>query len=296
MIIQSLVRYYDQLLDDPDSGIARPGWGKETVHYLLELSPEGELLSVIPCGDGSYGREMLLPEKRRSSSDITANFLCDDASYLLGLDKDGLPEQDPKRFIKSKEFHLKMLEDLKCDAAVAIVRYFQRWDPLKANLESDLGFNASKLLKTKPRFAFCLSNGSSWIEAWTADEIRHRWETWLADNDNSPVMVSLVTGKASHIALNHPAIKGLGGGKAKLVSFNERAFESYGRTGQQGLNAPIDKMSAHAYSAAMGYLNSKAGHHGRIGGTTVLLWSLGSAHDQANCSVFSLALGLTPPQ
>ena len=290
MIIQSLTRYYDQLLESPDSGIARFGWREDTVHYLLELSLEGELLSIVPCGDGVHGRKIILPEKRRSSSDITANFLSDDALYLLGLNADGLPDQGLKRFGVARQFHTEMLQDLKSDAALAIVRYFNHWNPLEVDLGSRFDSSA---LKRKPRFAFCVSSGSSWIEPWSIEEIRRRWETYLADNDDSPVMVSLATGKRGHVALKHPAIKGLGGGKAKLISFNQRAFESYGRTKQQGLNAPVDKTSAYAYSAAMDYLNSDSGHHGRIGETSVLFWSFGSVHDQVNCSVFSLALGLS---
>ena len=48
MILQSLNRYYDILLDDPDTKIAAFGYSAVGISFALDLSREGELLNVLP--------------------------------------------------------------------------------------------------------------------------------------------------------------------------------------------------------------------------------------------------------
>ena len=72
-----------------------------------------------------------------------------------------------------------------------------------------------------------------------------------------------------------------------MVSFNEDAFESYGREGDQGLNAPVSRYAAFAYAEALGYLLSRREHHIRLGDTTIVYW--GEAQDQ-ECSEFISAI------
>src|SRR5690606_28905570 len=70
----------------------------------------------------------------------------------------------------------------------------------------------------------------------------------------------LVTGEASvPVALNESVIKGLWDGQAagcNIVSFNERAFESYGKRKRKGENAPISLQASFAYTTALNHLLS----------------------------------------
>ena len=86
----------------------------------------------------------------------------------------------------------------------------------------------------------------------------------------------LVTGALAPIAIKHPAIKGVRDAQptgAALVSFNDRAYASYGHDGQQGYNAPVSKKAAFAYGTALNALIADAQHTRLIGDTTVVYWA-----------------------
>ena len=51
MILQSLNRYYDILLEDPDTKIAAFGYSTVGVSFALDISRDGELLNVLPLFD-----------------------------------------------------------------------------------------------------------------------------------------------------------------------------------------------------------------------------------------------------
>jgi hypothetical protein len=74
-------------------------------------------------------------------------------------------------------------------------------------------------------------------------------------------------------ARTHPGIKGMGANNgAKLVSFNQQSFESFGRD-RQGLNAPVSKPAAYAYTTALGHLASDRRHSVRVGDTDIVFWA-----------------------
>ena len=62
----------------------------------------------------------------------------------------------------------------------------------------------------------------------------------------------LVKGIESEIARTHEAIKDIGGTNPKLVSFNEKAFESYGK--KQSFNSPISARASFEYSTALNHM------------------------------------------
>lgn len=296
MIIQSLSHYYDQLLENPDSGIARPGWCSRQVKYLLELSPKGDLRAVIPCGDGKRGVEKIVPEQVKRSSGVAANYLCDTSSYLLGFDGKGKPERSKKCFEASRALHLSLLEGCEGVVAKAIAGFYQRWNPDQIDLETIPGLCDEGIL-AGGNLSFCVSEGDLWLDACEDDEARSVWDARRPADGEQMEMVSLATGERAPVARLHPAIKGVVGAQssgASLVGFNAESFESYGHAGEQGRNAPVDIASTQAYATALNYLLADRGHHGRLGDTTAVFWSSQQASDRGNCSVLALALGFTP--
>ena len=57
------------------------------------------------------------------------------------------------------------------------------------------------------------------------------------------------------------------------MSFNDRAYESYGRTEQQGLNAPVSERAAFAYTTVLNHLLSDSRLKQIVGDTTVVYWA-----------------------
>lgn len=296
MIIQSLARYYDQLLENPDSGIARPGWCSRQVKYLLELSPDGSLKAVISCGDGKRGLEKIVPEQVKRTNNPPAYYLCDTSSYVLGFDGKGNPERSRECFKKSKELHEKILAGCTGPLACSIVRFYEQWDPEQIDFDAVPGLSDEGIL-ANANISFCLTDGTSWLEACEDAEAQSAWDARYRDADGQQEMISLATGRKAPIARLHPAIKGVVGAHpsgAPLVAFNSKSFESYGHAGEKGRNAPVDVASAQAYATALNYLLADRQHHGRLGDTTVVFWSSSQSSDQGNCSILSLALGFAP--
>ena len=293
MIMQSLVDYYGQLRENPDSGIADLGWCTRQVRFLLELSPDGRLKAVIPCGDDKRGVEKVVPEQPKRSKGVAPSFLCDKSSYFLGFDAKGNPERAKKCFEASKELHLGLLEGCSGVVARAIVRFFKQWDPEHIDFDAVPGLAEEGILE-EYKLAFCVAQGASWVEALDDGEVRAAWDSRSIGEDADKAMVSLVTGKRSPIARLHPIIKGIGGDGASIVAFNDESFESYGHAGERGRNAPVDVASAQAYGIALNYLTADRGHKGSLGDTKVVFWSSKQEYDEGNCSVLSAAFGFVP--
>ena len=294
MIISSLANYYGRLLENPASGVAKPGWCERQVKFMLELSPDGQLKSVIPCGDGKHGVSKIVPEQEKRSSGIKANFLCDTSSYLLGIDAKGKPERAIQCFEASKQLHEALLSGVDSPMAAAIVNYFNLWNPGQILDNPIPGFSEEVL--EGGNLTFCLEDGTTWKEACNEPSIKRVCGERAQNDEGQSEMVSLVTGRREPIARLHPAIKGVVGAQsmgASLVGFNCEAFESYGHAKEQGRNAPVDVKSTQAYTTALNYLLAHRGHRGRFGDTTVVFWSSSQTADQGNCSVLSLALGFS---
>ena len=96
MILQALADHYNRLAEQ--GKVESPGWYKAKVSYGLELDAEGRLIGVIPLKEGReigdkktalVPQEIKVPEMVTRSSGVSANFLCDNSGYLLGIDRKG---------------------------------------------------------------------------------------------------------------------------------------------------------------------------------------------------------------
>jgi CRISPR-associated protein Csd1 len=87
----------------------------------------------------------------------------------------------------------------------------------------------------------------------------------------------LVTGEQAPVQRLHTAIKGVWGAQtagANIVSFNARAFESYGKTERQGENAPVSKAVAFAYTTALNHLLRKdSPQRIQVGDASTVFWT-----------------------
>jgi CRISPR-associated protein Csd1 len=87
----------------------------------------------------------------------------------------------------------------------------------------------------------------------------------------------LVTGGQAPVERLHASIKGVWGAQtsgANIVSFNARAFESYGKTERQGENAPVSKAVAFAYTTALNHLLRKdSPQRIQVGDASTVFWT-----------------------
>ena len=279
MILQALTRYYEDLLSRGE--IDAPGWTPVKISYALCLDGDGQLTQVIPTMEEvTKGKKTVLqpqvfplPAAVKRTVGIDSNFLWDNSSYLLGVDRKGKPERSRDCFAAAAQKHHAVLDGVESPAARAILAFFDTWQPSRAaehpalagQLE-DVTAGANLLFRVDGRYPQ------------KDAAIREAWQRYRTSSDPDAVrMQCLVTGRADEIVPTHPAIKGVRDAQssgAALVSFNAPAFCSYGR--EQNYNAPVGKYAAFAYTAALNHLLADRNHVQLIGDTTVVCWAEGA--------------------
>lgn len=138
MILQALTRYYEDLLARGE--IAAPGWSPAKISFALCLDENGAVIQVIPtmqevvAGKKTVQRpqEMVLPAAVKRASNVAANFLWDNSSYILGVDQKGKPARSRECFQAAAKLHHAILDGVESPAARAILAFFDTWDPSMA--------------------------------------------------------------------------------------------------------------------------------------------------------------------
>lgn len=275
MILQALVEYYETLLKN--NKVAGRGWCQAKVAFALNLNIDGSLKSVITLKEEKergkkkiwVPSERIVPQMVTRAVDISANFLCDNSKYLLGVDGAGSGKRVYKCFEAAKEKHLKILESSNGLMATAIKSFFCTWNPSKA-IENDKLQEVWEEITNSSNLVFAIDSS----EAQDDNEIRLAWQNFLEQEGECKKGICLVTGKEDEIARIHGMIKGIQGAQssgAALVSFNEQAFESYNK--KQSYNAPVGKYAVFAYTTALNYLLLEKNYPFRFGDTTVVYWA-----------------------
>ena len=274
MILQALTSLFEALTRS--GKLSKPGWGPAKISYALCLEESGKLESVVPqmvevqSGKKTVLRPqiMQLPAPVVRASNIRANFLWDNSSYLLGVDGKGKPERSKNCFQACARLHHRLLDGINTPTAMGILHFLDTWEPEKAEENPALKESWEELMKGG-NLVFRVAG----IYPWEDSEICAAWDRYYAAEEGETVQC-MVTGEQVVPEAVHPAIKGVAGAQssgAALVSFNAPAFCSYGK--EQSLNAPMGKYVAFAYTAALNYLLSDRENVQRIGDTTVVCWA-----------------------
>jgi CRISPR-associated protein Csd1 len=280
MILQALTHYYDILSNDPESDVAPPGYSATGVSFAVNISSKGELLDVFPLFEQvqrgkkmeDKPRRMIVPEQAKKASGIVSNFMCENSTYMLGISDNVKPEYAIKRFEEFQRFHKDLLANVKSPLAKAVVAFLGNYDSNKGKKHPKIKPHLQTMLKGG-NLVF-MFNGKFAHEDTT---VQQAWESYKTKGD-AALGQCLVTGEIAPIARLHPSLKGVRGASAfgaSLVSFNDRAYESFNKTELQGLNSPVSEKAAFAYSTALNYLLSSTNENKKfyIGDTTVVYWA-----------------------
>lgn len=275
MILQSLVEYYESLKKKEQ--VPKFGWGNAKVSFALDISRDGELLRILTLKkEEERGKKtvmrpriMEIPLMVSRSSGVSANFLCDNSSYFLGIDNKGKPERSFQCFEAAREKHLSILENCSSCEAIAVKNFFSTWDPVSAAAHPAV----SELMEELVTGGNLIFNVDT-VYAHQDEEIAEAWAAYYGQPVSDTEGVCLVTGMHGEIARLHGTIQGVQGAQssgAALVSFNAPAFESYGK--EQSFNAPVGTYAVYAYTTALSYLLTESKHKTILGDTTVVYWS-----------------------
>ena len=278
MILQALNDYYRRKCDDPDPAQRLPAFGLEQkeIPFVLEITTEGELVQLLDTRTLNEKKKKVaqifrVPQGVKKTSGVAANLLWDTLEYMLGVDTKG----NPKRV---KDQH---------------AQFMVRIEALPKSARDDAGIQA--ILKFFGSFNLpSLEAQPAWPQALEANAVmsfRLHGDVDLVcqrptvvkavlnvttDEDARPAMC-LVTGDDAPVQRLHTSIKGVWGAQssgANIVSFNARAFESYGKTERQGDNAPVSQSAAFGYTTALNHLLRKdSDQRIQIGDASTVFWA-----------------------
>lgn len=282
MILQALVDYYEALA--AQGRVAKPGWGIAKISYALNLDKQGRLLNLISLKltkqKGKKAVEVpqniLLPEATKRTAGVAAQFLWDNAKYVLGLDASGKAERSKQCFEAMAQKCQEILAAAVGEKATALKAFFASWQPEAVHDNAILQPYMEDLLSSA-NLMFKVEGES--VEQ--DEEIRKAWDAYKSQQASDTAQgICLVTGKKAPVARLHPNIKGLYGAQssgAALVAFNALAYESYEH--KQGDNAPVSEYAAFAYTTALNTLLASERNYLRIGEMTVVFWAEGADAD-----------------
>ncbi len=289
MILQALVRHYENLA--AQGKVSREGWCQAKVSYGINLSREGRITGIISLKqEKERGKKMVIvpdfrtvPEMVTRSSGVSANFLCDNSKYFLGIDAQGSGTRIQECFQAARKRHLELLHGVEGEMARAVRLFFENWNPQEAADCGPVKENWEDVTDGG-NLIFCMGIE----EAQDDPMIQEAWEQTRSESGEGPEGICLVTGKRSEISRIHRTIKGVPGAQssgAALVSFNAPAFESYGK--EQSYNAPVGKYAQFAYTTALNDLLSHRDYTFQLGDSMIVFWDESSKEAYQEAFIWS---------
>lgn len=269
MIFQSLIALYDRLGQTGD--VPPFGFSVEDIGFVITIDLDGNLV-----GQPEDLRVQIKPQKfdfrtsqvpytnrvnvRANAAAKTPNFMVDKADYIFGMSGKSKKEVHHTSFSK-------LISDVCGDSpdkgVLAVKAFLQKWNP--ADSVELMGWNDMCGPHGK-WIAFLLQGDTSFVHERPA--VKALWTDFVA-KEEFPRGTTFLDGDLHDLQYQYAQFK-FGSG-ASLVSFNEKAYESYGKT--KGENAPISVEAEFKSSAALKHLFRSREQRIRIGDATTVFWA-----------------------
>ncbi len=288
MILQALNRYYERAENLP-----REGWVRRGVDYIVVLDARGECVNLEAVGEQRKGktipRDMLVTAigkqaMKHTNSGKDANLLWDNASFVFGTGNKG--DIKLASFIDTLRDWFDKLDDPGIEAVRRFCVNLHANSAAAATL-IDRFHVKEDFEKRDPVLTFRLVSDVEDIHL--RPSVRSAYEAALTAFQSGGELRGncLVTGEEGvPLAPNESVIKGVWGGQpagCNIVSFNARAFESYGKRERNGENAPVSLRASFAYTTALNHLLASK-QRIQVGDSSTVFWAE-APHDLENTLV-----------
>lgn len=268
MIFQSLIGLYDRLAATND--VPPYGFSVEDIGFVITIDKDGSLIGqpedLRVKNKSSFDfRQSVVPytnqvNVRANAAAKTPNFMVDKADYIFGM------SGNAKKDVHHQSF--KHLIDDVCEGSadqgvLAAKSFLAAWNPADS-----VGLRDWKEM-CGPHgkwVAFRLQGDSGFIHE--REAVQKLWAAYL-EKESFSQGVNFIDGKVSQLQSQYAQFK-FGSG-ASLVSFNEVAYESYGK--KKGENAPISVEAEFKSSAALKFLLRSRTQRLRIGDAVTVFWA-----------------------
>ncbi len=282
MILESLNQLYERLAKDPSYGLPTPGYSVQDITFEVVLLADGSLHAIQDARLDKRPRSLKVPGEGKPPGKVTsasapkkAGLFWNDVSFMLGIELTDTPAANDLKFSAFRENHLKVRDEIDTEEFEAICCFLCAWNPSsEMHRAADLkgyaktGYGVFRVLSRKePRLVHEIEKVVTWL-----------------NRDSEPKTIGasnqqcLVTGNffsSDNIARIHqPKIKGVGQNRTLLVSFNDSAYESYGK--DQSFNSPVSEQATFQYCNALNALLSgpqSRRHRVTIGDATTVFWT-----------------------
>lgn len=302
MLIKALCDYADRCEADRNDEAIPDGWCKQDVHFKINLSPDGELVSIsdirdkqtIPMKNGKE-KEKLVPRKavlpeRTQKTCIDSNTIEHRPLYIFGLEFDkgsfAVSDKAGKSHIAFVKHELEFFKDLDSEICLAYRRFLEKWNP-GSEAENPILLGLGKEYKGS-YFRFALSGGKGFLDE--DEQFREKYNRTFSEKKNSDqvdeadLQTCGILGEKLPVARIHDKIKFPGGNTVGcvLVGMKESAYESYGKT--QSYNSNISEQAMKKYTATLNRLLADKTHRVIIDDMVILFFAM-KADDSAECGL-----------
>lgn len=278
MILQALVDYYERRSTSGEPERRLPAYGLEykAIPFVIELEGDGRVRQLLDTrqreGNTLRAKTFLVPQGEKKTSGVKANLLWDSAEYVIGLPRERKSGAD----ISPAEAFRQRIEALGAEAladtgikAVLAALDHADWSHLLAHPAWQ------DIQEGNPVMTFALTADAGGLVCQRPAVIRAALSP--APREVATENWCLVEGRRGPVARLHPSIKGVRDAQtsgANIVSFNSRAFESFGKTERQGENAPVGERAVFAYTTALNaLLGRESPNKVQIGDATTVIWA-----------------------
>lgn len=268
MIFQSLIALYDRM--KATGNIPSYGFSVEDIGFVITIDNDGNLIGQpedlrVKNKSNFDFRQSVVPytnqvNVRANAAAKTPNFMVDKADYIFGM------SGSSKKDVHHQSF--KQLVDDVCEGStdqgvLAVRSFLAGWNPVDAVKLRDwkgmCGLHGKWV-------AFRLQGNQSFIHE--REAVQKLWTAYL-EKGSFPQGINFINGQVSQLQPQYAQFK-FGSG-ASLVSFNEVAYESYGK--KKGDNAPISVEAEFKSSAALKFLLRSRTQRLQIGDAVTVFWA-----------------------
>ena len=267
MIFQSLISLYDRL----GKTVPPYGFSVEDIGFVITIDKTGNLVGQpedlrTKIKTNTYDfRTSEVPfsnqvDVRSGNASTTPNFMVDKADYIFGMSGNSKKEVYHESFKKRIEEVCGASQD---EGVLAVKSFLSGWNPdnsVELRDWKDLCGIHGKWV------ALRLQGDSEFIHK--RPEVQKLWAEFVRQK-KFPRGVSFLDGEVHDLQPQYAQFK-FGSG-ASLVSFNEVAYESYGK--KKGENAPISVEAEFKSSSALKFLLRGRTQRIRIGDAVTVFWA-----------------------
>lgn len=269
MMFQSLISLYDRFAKNDE--IPPYGFSVEDIGFVLEIDNNGKMIgqpedlrkkikantfdfvtSTVP-----YTNRVNV---RANAAATTPNFMVDKADYIFGMSGSSDKNIHHNSFKKLID---EVCGNSKDDGVLAVKMFLDNWisgDSVEMEFWNEISGNHGKWI------AFRLQGELRFVHE--RSEVIKLWADYIA-REQFPQGISFLDGDVHDLQSQYAQFK-FGSG-ASLVSFNEVAYESYGK--KKGENAPISIEAEFKSSSALKYLFRSKTQRLWIGDAVTVFWT-----------------------